>query len=151
MADDIFDAMRIKLMEHYKDLDMTTIGVTSGMADCVRLMGFDFQIRGPLPKEQIREIIVDGVEEFLKAINSNEKIRSSLKNYPFTSNGIRISLIINDKNNNDIFYPEISSAFISRGNIYYFYADKEDIYSFKSEEEENYETAKKIVYESRNK
>ena len=78
-----------KLAKRY---NMRLIGVTGGLARRVNVLGLSFQIRGPLSKEQLRAIVVDCVEEFLLPINTNERLRPSLKNYPFTANEIEIKI-----------------------------------------------------------
>jgi len=91
IADTIIKEMAQKLSKRY---EMKVIGEKTGMAKCINLVGLRFQKLGPLSKEKLREILVDCVEEFLQALNSNEKLRPHLKMYPFTSEGLDIAIFL---------------------------------------------------------
>ena len=62
-----------------KRYNMRVISTTGGLADCVNILGLGFQIRGPLSKERLRAIVIDGVEEFLTAINADVNIEKQEK------------------------------------------------------------------------
>ena len=83
-----------KLAKRY---NMRVIGIGGGLAGGVNRLGLSFQIRGPLSKEQLRAIIVDCVEEYLLPINTNERLRPSLKIYPFTADQIEIEIFVVDQ------------------------------------------------------
>ncbi len=73
---DIAEGIRDKVGKNLaKKHHMDFIGTTGGMIECVRLIGFDFSVYRIIDLDQARCIIVDCVEELLKAINENEKIR----------------------------------------------------------------------------
>lgn len=146
MASKIRSEIAQKLAKRY---NMKIFGIGGGMADCVNFLGLDFQIRGPLTKEQLRRILIDSVQELLNAINENEQIRPYLKNYPFTEKEISITLFIKDPNGNKIYDPEIGIASAGQGTMYYYTDDKENLYVYKQEIEEDYETALKIVLEEK--
>jgi hypothetical protein len=116
MAQKIRDDLEKKLSKRH-NMEMTSF--SGGLANCVNSLGLGFKIQAPLDKDEIRRILIDCVEEFLSAINSNEKLRPFLKNYPFTSNEIRISISIVDKTGKVIFDPEISIAIASQGKLRY--------------------------------
>ena len=145
MADQITEVVKDKLIKRY---NMRVIGVAGGMADCVNLVGLSFQIRRPLSKERLREIIVDSVEEFLTSINKNERLRPFLKNYPFTAKEIEIEIFIVDNTGREVYDPEIMLAAAYRGTVKYRTEDKDNKFGYKSTTEESYETALKIVKES---
>lgn len=131
--------------------NMNIFGIGGGMADCVNFLGLDFLIQGPLSKEQLRRILIDSVQELLKAVNGNEEIRPYLKNYPFTEREISVTLFIKDPNGKKIYDPEIGVASAGQGTIYYYTDDKENMYVYKQEIKEDYETALKIVQEENKK
>lgn len=61
---------------------MKVVGMGGGLVDRVNVLGLSFPVQGVLRKEQLRKILIDCVETFLAAINANEELRPSLKNYP---------------------------------------------------------------------
>ena len=128
-----------------KRYPMRIIGITGGLANSVNILGLSFQIKGPLSKERLREIIVDCVEEFLTPINANERLRPFLKNYPFTANEIEIEIYIVDETGRRLYDPEIMFAGESNGTLRYRTVDINDKLGFKSYFEEDYETAHKLV------
>ena len=94
IVDQITADVAAKLANRY---NMRVIGIGGGLAGGVNRLGLSFQIRGPLSKEQLRAIIVDCVEEFLLPINTNERLRPSLKIYPFTADQIEIEIFVVDQ------------------------------------------------------
>lgn len=146
-ADKITEEVKALLSKRYK---MQVVGITGGMADCVNVLGLSFQINGPIPKNVLREMLVDCVEEFLVPINADEKLRPFLKNYPFTAKEIDIAIFIKDKNGNRLYDPEISVASAHYGKVYFNTVDKNNTMNgYKEWMEEDYETARKIVEENK--
>ncbi|HEV8052733.1 MAG TPA: hypothetical protein VGP47_09570 [Parachlamydiaceae bacterium] len=148
MASKIRGATAHKLAKRY---NMRISGITGGMADCVNLLGLDFQIQGPLSKEQLRRILIDSVQELLNAVNLDDQIRPFLKNYPFTEKQIIITLFIKDKNGNDVYDPEIAVASSWHGTINYNTDDKDNKYVYKQKIKEDYQTALKIINDENKK
>jgi len=77
-----------------KKHQMELVGVGGGMMDCVREVSLSFQIRHLLSENEGRCVMVDCVEELLKAFNENEKIRPHLLNYPFTPVNLDLAIYI---------------------------------------------------------
>ena len=95
---------------------MDFVGTSGGMIDCVRMVGFSFQINRPVSRDEARYLIVDCVEELLKAFNENEKIRPFLMNYPFTEENVDIAIYIA--------HPQWSGAHEPNAGIVDIYTDK---------------------------
>jgi len=146
MANQIIAEVEAKLTKRYK---MKAISATSGMAGCFNVVGLGFQIKGPLTKEQLRKILIDCVEEFLTTINANERLRPFLKTYPFTEKGIIITLFISDSKGKDIYDPEIMVATSYHGHVSYATKAKDQEFGYKQEFDEDYETAFKLVKDSK--
>jgi hypothetical protein len=142
MAHQIRTDVAAKLTKRY---NMRVIGVTGGMADCVNVIGLSFQIRGPLSKEKLREILVDCVEEFLTPINESEKIRPFLKNYPFTEKEIIIKIFIVDETGIRVYDPDIAVATAINGKVRYDTEDINDEFGYKQQIREDYQIALEIV------
>ena len=142
IVDQITADVAAKLANRY---NMRVIGIGGGLAGGVNRLGLSFQIRGPLSKEQLRAIIVDCVEEYLLPINTNERLRPSLKNYPFTADQIEIEIFIVDESGRKVHDPEIMLAANYNGILKYRTVDKDAKFGYKSSTEEDYEEALKIV------
>ncbi|MEI8124351.1 MAG: hypothetical protein WCG42_01190 [Parachlamydiaceae bacterium] len=148
MAHQIRTDVAEKLSKRY---NMRVIGVRGGMAGSVNVIGLSFQILGPLSKEKLREILVDCVEEFLASINANEQIRPFLKNYPFTEKEIDITIFVVDASGRNVYDPDVLVATAFIGKIWYNTEDKDNEFKYKQEMEEDYQTALKIVRETKQK
>lgn len=146
ISEKILSDIAITLSKRHK---MSFFGDVGGMARCVNLLGLVFQIPGPLSKNQLREILIDCVEELLNAINTNEKLRPYLKNYPFTAKEVEIKLFIIDQKGEDIYDPEIDVAAAHNGILRFTTTDKNNTFVYKSQIKEDYETALKIVKEKK--
>lgn len=121
----------------------TNVSMPGGV---VQLLGLDFQIYGPLSKEEIRKILINMAQDFILYINSCEKIKPYLKKFPFGIENIDITLLFIDSNGFDLDYPYISIAEISHGKIVYKSLIKiNNIPSIKSKFEESYEEALKTI------
>ena len=128
---------------------MTVVGITGGLARCVNVLGLRFDIQGPLTKEQIRNILIDCVEEFLTTINLNEKLRPHLKQFPFTAKEIDIGLFIVDNHKHEIFDPCIGTATAVAGKLRYYSVSKDDLFTLKQVAEEDYDTALQLVLQDK--
>ena len=102
-----------------------------GMNGKFEYVEISFQTTEILNKQNARILLIDCVEEFLKHINSNEKIKPFLKSQPFTGENVGIVFYISDEKNNDIFHPEITVARWSSNGVSFKTVDKENIYQFK--------------------
>lgn len=104
-----------------------------------------FQIVGPLTKEELRVLLIETTKEFLTAINSNEKLGPVLKKYPLPANGIDIGIRIVDKQGVVVYDPDVFLAGVSDGKLYFHTLDEDNPFEYKTTEMEDYETALKIV------
>jgi len=138
-----------KLVAKY---DMKMIGFSAAMPEgVINNLGLLFQVFRVLTIEEAREILVDGVQEFLSEINSNEEIRPYLKVYPFTPKNITIDVYVSGSKGEDVYDPNIEAAIVSRGKLWYATKDKNQKYGYKSEYEESFEEAVKLVSEAHSK
>jgi len=101
-----------------------------------------------LPEDDIKKgtksSLVDSVEEYLSAINSNEKIRPYLHNYPFTAKNVEIVIYFHNPNGSNVASGKISIAAAKRGKVIC-YIDYPEKYTIKTIHEETYEEALKLV------
>lgn len=137
------------------------------MPNDVEQISVHFQAYRHATIEEARELFVHVTEKFINKINSHEKIRPFLREYPITSQNAdhifswcRAHVCISFQKNNESHYLDGSVAFISQGKggkIYYSKAELHEIeYSHKVEQEEwlvtffeeAYEDAQRVVAKS---
>jgi len=136
----LLDRIAHSFEKKYKINPMATnVAMPGGI---VKLLGLDFQMRGPLSKEEIRKILITLGEDFLVFVNSDENIKPYLKNYPFRIENIEITLFFLDLKRMELLDPYIGIAEISGGPLNYKILTRTDsILSIKSASEESYEEA----------
>jgi hypothetical protein len=133
-----------------KKYKMKTIATNVSMPEgVVKLLGLDFQIRGPLPKEEIRKLLIELNKEFIALVNSDENVRSHLEHYPFEIRNIEITLFFIDSHGHELDDPYIGIAGISRGRIdYQTIITNNGVPSVKNEFVESYEEALEALKEN---
>lgn len=93
---------------------------------------------------EARKMLVSSVEDLLKKINSDSKIRPYLHNYPFTNKNLTFYLHFYDKNGKEVMPPHISSAGLMFGNIVYSLKNLKDPMLYDDIHQETYDEALKI-------
>ena len=108
-----------------KKYEMYSLGVGGGATpEGIWLMSISFNRYGkPITETEARKLIISCVDDFLDSINNNDELRPFLKEYPFTSKNLDITIF--NFNNNDFLYlfPLIAVVNNSRGKIGYFTED----------------------------
>ncbi|NGX36948.1 MAG: hypothetical protein K1000chlam2_00094 [Chlamydiae bacterium] len=122
-----------------------------GMNGKFEYLEISFEVRRPLEKDEAREMLFDCADEFLKKINSNEKIRPYLKNYPFDLKNVGIVFFIKNIDRRDLFDPNISVSLTHHSGVVYFTNDPENTFRYKKTYKETHEEALKLVNEYRAK
>lgn len=121
----------------YKMLPVATnIAMLRGI---IKLLGLDFQVQGPLSKDEIRKILINISQEFILKINSIEELKKLLQNYPFEIENIDITLFIIDSNGKGLDAPHIGIAGIKKGRLnYWSFIRKDNIPKIEEESIESY-------------
>ena len=104
-----------------------------------------FTIKGPFSKERLRKLLVECAQEVVNQVNANTQLQQFLAKPPFTVKNVQIIIYNHDKNGRQTNDPEIATAEISRGVLAYSTNDPNDRYRYKSEIDETYEEALKIL------
>jgi hypothetical protein len=127
-----------------KNYNLYYYGGGGGFLENVKIISLHYKTIKQLPIDDARVLFITCVEELLKRINENEKIRPYLEHYPFTEKGLEFSISLYDENKERV--PPSFPAYVSLINkkIYYAYYDYEtdmlkDLYS------EPYQEALSIV------
>jgi hypothetical protein len=97
--------------------------------------------------EQARELVIKTTERFAQIINAHEKIRPFLREYPFPSNRVDVSISFRDpkRKKPSGLYMEVTYVLQARNRIYYQTDDPQNPYVGKDIKDEPYEEALKIV------
>lgn len=129
-----------KLEKRYKMIPCG-FGINNGF----KFLEISFHIRRPIPKEELRCMLIDCADEFLKNINTNEEIKPYLENYPFTHKNVGIIFYIYDTSGDDLWHPNITIAEIIKNKLSFKTEDPEDIGGYKEETEETIEEALQLI------
>ncbi|CCB87955.1 hypothetical protein [Simkania negevensis] len=89
---DRITAKTAKKLEKQKNLRL--IGTGGGMMNDIQMMEMSFQYFQEVDLQKARELVVYAVKEYLTDINSNEKVRPYLHEYPFTAKNVEIRIWI---------------------------------------------------------
>jgi hypothetical protein len=141
IADRITVKTALKLKKE-KGLNLIAIG--GGMMHDIQRMSMEFNFYKVVDMKMARELLVYSVEEYLSAINSSEKVRQYLHNYPFTSQNVKIVIYFYNQDRFKVPSGKISIVAARRGTIEFFIDDPE-INNIKSIHEETYQEALKTV------
>ncbi|MEI6241850.1 MAG: hypothetical protein WCP39_00400 [Chlamydiota bacterium] len=141
------EIIRVFVNEIEKEYGFTCIGSGGGMAHDVEEISVKFMAYQRASIEQAREYEVNAIQKLLKIINSHDKIRPFLREYPFKANMLRVSISFGKKDNSPLTDGSVVFVFQARDKIYYNKAEPVtesllDLY------EEPYEEAVKIVKEN---
>ena len=104
-----------------------------------------FTIKGPFSKERLRKLVVECAQEVVNHVNANAEIQQFLAKPPFTVKNVQIIIYNHDKDGRQTNDPEIATAQISQGILNYRTNDPNDRYRYKSEIDETYGEALKIL------
>jgi hypothetical protein len=120
-----------------KEYGLVCIGSGGRMPNDVEQINVYFHIYRHCTIEEARELFVNVTEKFIEKINSHEKIRPFLKEYPITNQNAdhifswcRAQVCISFQRNNESHYLDGSVAFISQGKggkIYYSKAELHEV------------------------
>ena len=110
----------------------------------LRKLNMSFIHYGDLSMEESRELVVYCVEEYLAAINADEKIRPHLSHYPFTPYGVEINIFIRQKDRQKQSIGYISVVSELNGKVSYKTSQPEPEL-MKKVHAEPYEEAKQLV------
>lgn len=136
----IIDKTGNTLEKRYK---MIPCGI--GMREKFEFLEISFHIRRSILKEELRYMLIDSADEFLKNINSSEKIKPFLKNYPFAYKNVGIIFYIYDNAGYDLCHPNITIAEIVSGKLTFRTNDPENTNRYKETTKESIEEALQLI------
>ena len=147
----IADTITAKTAKKIKaEKNLIPIGTGGGMLGDIYMMAISFDYYQEVDFNTARQLLVYCVEEYLSAINSDEKVRPYLHNFPFTAKNIEIRIFFSTPDNDDVPLGSICVAASIKGRVDY---DIKAPINLKLEtiREETYEEALKIVSDKNEK
>lgn len=99
----------------------------------------------PLTEQKARKLIVDCVNDFLDAINSDNQIRPFLKEYPFTAKNIDLTILNFGESDLPHYFPYIAVVWNAKGKIAFLTEQPSTKCGYYTEKYETYEEAVAIL------
>src|SRR5262249_35504559 len=116
----------------------------------VWLMSLSFDRRSsPLNEEESRELIVNVVNDYLQEVNKDAALRPYLKDYPFTSKNLELSIFNSGIDGSDIYYPYINIVSNLEGKIVYYTKEETKKFGYKTKKYETWDEAVAILQSQR--
>jgi len=130
-----------------KKYKMSPIGPGGGATpEGIWLMSLSFEKNGdPLTEEEARKLIIHCVDDFLLAVNSDDKLKPFLKNYPFTSKNLDLTIFSYDKDHILHYFPSIAVVTNVEGKIGFFTEDPSVKHGYHTKKYETYEESVAIL------
>jgi hypothetical protein len=126
---------------------MCAIGDSVGMpSGVVHMLGGSFQKEKVRSLSEARRIIVDSGNEFLRAVNANEKLKPFLIKSPFTIDNIEVDIYLMDNGFDDT-DNKLEVIGLLKGQITYNYENKIKTRGYSKVIKESYEEALKKIQE----
>lgn len=125
-----------------KEMGLIPCGSGGQMMYQIEMLGLAFQYRHSIDVEKGRRILMQAINEFLKEINSNERIRPYLDVYPFEPKNIEILIVLQSPDGSNIDNGKLELIFVSEGILQYQFNNSDS-----SKYKETYEEACKILEE----
>lgn len=111
----------------------------------IQYLELKFDMQGPLSKSNIRELLVNIVNDFLLNINNDKELCGYIKKGHLEISEVGITLFLRDSTGRSIGQPNIGVAFIERGILTFVNLEPEAIPSFRDNVNETYEEALEIL------
>ena len=117
IADKITERTARKLK---KEKGLILIGTGGQMMNDIQMMMMGFHFYKEVDIDTARVLLVESVQEYLTAINSDEEIRPYLHDYPFTAQNVEIEIYFYEPDHSDIPEGKITIASTSDDKIVYY-------------------------------
>lgn len=130
-----------------EETGLKLMGTGGGMIGQINRMGMSFAHYGDLSVEKGRELLVYCIEEYLAAINAEEKIRPHLRHYPFTPLDLEMRIFIYQKDGQEPPTDSLSIVSGIYGRVSYKVSQPFPKIT-KKIHQEPYEEAKELVFQT---
>ncbi|MBX9703516.1 MAG: hypothetical protein K2X39_05130 [Silvanigrellaceae bacterium] len=132
------------LKRRFKNISVCGTGVTMPEG-VISQIALSFNTHDLFTKEELRFFIIAAAEDLLHEVKMNNRIQSSLKNYSFQIEDVRIIVYNKNKDGHDVIDPNISIADISQGILTFRTMNPKMPHQIKTHFTETYKEAKKTI------
>lgn len=142
IADDIVAQVARSLSARF---NLHPVGFGGSVHDAVEKVSLSFNCNRQMSQDEYRKLVVKSANYLLEKINNNNQLEPYLRNYPFDSNNIELSIFIFAEDGSRVQLGEISCVTVINGKVAYSIRETEftTIWIL----EESFEDAKRIVAE----
>src|SRR3990167_4907158 len=105
LASEIRNKVAIQLQ---REKELVPSGTGGQMMHQIKMLALSFDYRKPIDINKGRELLIEAVDEFVAAVNADERIRPYLNNYPFEPKNIEIRIFLRSPNGSDVAPGELS-------------------------------------------
>ena len=117
----IADKITIKTADQLRqEKGLILVGIGGQMMNDIQMMSMSFHLYHEIDLEKARELVINSVNEYLKAINLSEEIRPYLHEYPFTAKNIEFWLWIYNPDRSELPTDKIYHILSANGEICYY-------------------------------
>lgn len=121
------------------EMGLIPFGFGGQMMDQIKMLALVFQYRHAIDIKEGRRILIQAANKFIAEINSNEKVRQYLSNYPFEPKNIQIKIFLKKPDGSSVDRGELALIILRDGALQFKFDDSDD--SFFRTYEESYEEA----------
>ncbi len=120
VAEEIVDQMTYPIAKQlYEQKELYQIGSGGRIANDVEKLSLSFMFYHEVNEEQARELLLSASQEYLSAINNNEKLQPYLYHRPFKIEDIEISVFFLKPDRSEVPPPDIYVAEVRDGMFVY--------------------------------
>lgn len=107
-----------------KELNLICVGSGGQMPRDVEIITVMFMFNRSVSVDEARNLEVLATNEFLEKINNHQEVRPFLREFPFKSDRVDVSISFIDDNTDD-YFDGVACANLVKGSIIYYRFDKE--------------------------
>ncbi len=141
---EIHDVIRTTSQNLVKKYPIHPIGFGMAAMNEVEKLSLSFEVRQKMPKDELRLMLIDCVNEMITIVNQNEEIQPYLSQEGFGYKSVEIVFFVTN-GKKELFDPDISVAGYYSGYIGFKTKIPEQEYGYHQEDEETYEEAIAIL------
>lgn len=94
-------------------------GTGGGALDQIRMLAISFDYKNELDIDSSRKLLIAATEKFVSIVNSDEKIRSYLINYPFQVRNVEMRIFIQKKDGSNLEQGKLVVISVTEGVLKY--------------------------------
>jgi hypothetical protein len=122
------------------EMGLIPFGFSGTMIHQIKELGLTFQYNQPVDLQQARRMLVRAENIFLNEINSNEKIRPYLIQYPFDSKNVEVMILLQKSDGSKVDQGELT-LIVCRGGVLKYEIHNADTHLLSTIHEETFEEA----------